>query len=185
SIAGSGLAAQQAMKRADLAQNAGQFAADLGLRSRGMQDQTVLGLMNARAQLLDMAQRGEITREQMAQQMAMLNKQLASAWDIANLQSQTQLQLGEDKGGGGFWDTLGGIFKAATPIVLGAALGKSGPPGASTGLSGLAQAWGNPNAYSTPSFMDAIGGGEWDYTNPNYMYTPLLYQPGGWQPRGY
>src|SRR5262249_53089985 len=93
SIAGSGLAAQQAMKRADLAQNAGQFAADLGLRSRGMQDQTVLGLMNARAQLLDMAQRGEITREQMAQQMAMLNKQLASAWDIANLQSQTQLQL--------------------------------------------------------------------------------------------
>ncbi len=97
-------------------QQAGQFGANLGLQAQGQQDQGLAQLIAQRLGLLGLQQQGTLTKEQIAAQQQSLQQQLQQAWNIAQLQSKTSLQLGEMQEPS-IWDRIFGVIGGALPVV--------------------------------------------------------------------
>jgi hypothetical protein len=94
--------------QAELEQQAGQFGADLQYRYRTADDQQLINLIGQSTDLLGLLSQGQLAREQLSSQQLMQIQALASAWDIANLNSATQIKLGK-MSEPGFWDRLTAI----------------------------------------------------------------------------
>jgi hypothetical protein len=99
---------ETARTQGSLEQQAAQFAADLKLRARTQEDNQLLALLGQNSQLLELLQTGQLTREKMSADQLMQVQALANAWDIANLNSQTQIKLGKMQEPG-FWDRFTAI----------------------------------------------------------------------------
>lgn len=86
--------------------NAALGATDLGMRGQTADNQNILGLLQALNQGQGLEQQGQLGQQQLASNEWIARLTGMTQEDIARLASQTQLQLGADKGGGFDWTKL-------------------------------------------------------------------------------
>lgn len=124
SLAGFEAAAARAAKQAELEQQSGLAGASLGLQAEGQRDSAMMALLNTRNQLLELEQRGDLSREEIEARKAMLTEQLAAQMKIAKIDPN-------NPDGGLNW---GG---AAAGAASGAAAGTAILPGWGTAVGGV------------------------------------------------